>query len=246
MTAIIVQARMGSTRLPGKVLRLIAGKPMFAYQLERLRRVRNASHIVVATTTNATDRAIVDFCEGGQVACVRGSESDVLSRYFEAAERFNAGSIVRITADCPLIDPDLIELAIDTYTQAGGRYDYVSNMIEPTWPYGMAVEVFSFEALADAHREAKDPGEREHVTPFIYWRPQRYAIHSLKMSRDLSHLRWTVDTPEDFELVSRLLTALKPGQTKLEDVLALLGQHPDWSSINDHVKQKAVVPQEEL
>lgn len=244
MIAIIVQARMGSTRLPGKVLKQIAGRPMLDYQIERLRRVQGAQKIVVATTTEAADEPIVDYCRAAGVACTRGSESDVLSRYYEAAQLHGATVVVRVTSDCPLLEPELVDLAIDTFQGHGQAYDYVSNMIEPTWPYGMAVEVFSAAALQEAHREAVAPAEREHVTPFIYWRPQRYRIKSLTMQPNLSALRWTVDTPEDFELVSRLLSALVPTQPnfRIPDVLALLERHPDWSAINSHIQQKTVTP----
>jgi len=238
-TVIIVQARMTSTRLPGKVLLPIAGRPMLAYQLERLRRCARAQRIVIATTINASDDPIVAFCAAENVDCTRGAEHDVLSRYFEAASRFHAGTVVRVTSDCPLIDPALIDRAIATH--AAGDCDYVSNMIEPTWPYGMAVEVFSMRALGEAQAEARDPAEREHVTPFIYWRPDRYRLRSLTMQPDLSAHRWTVDTPEDFELVRRILTTLYPRRPEftMDDVLALLAEHPDWSALNRNVVQKS-------
>lgn len=233
-TAIVVQARMGSTRLPGKVLQDIAGRPMLSYQMERLRRVKRAERIVVATTDQPADDAVERFCQKEKIACVRGSEHDVLARYHLAIERFPADVVVRITADCPLIDPAIVDEAIAAYEP-----DYVSNMLETTYPYGMAVEVFSAQALREAHREAKDPAEREHVTPFIYRHPERYRLRSLTMAPNLSHHRWTVDTPEDFELVSRLLKTLKPHFT-LQDVLAVLDEHPDWCAINAHVEQKAL------
>ena len=225
---------MGSTRLPGKVLKDIAGRPMLFYQMERLRRVKRAERIVVATTDQPADDAVERFCQKEKIACVRGSEHDVLARYHLAIERFPADVVVRITADCPLIDPAIVDEAIAAYEP-----DYVSNMLETTYPYGMAVEVFSAQALREAHREAKDPAEREHVTPFIYRHPERYRLRSLTMAPNLSHHRWTVDTPEDFELVSRLLKTLKPHFT-LQDVLAVLDEHPDWCAINAHVEQKAL------
>ena len=225
---------MGSTRLPGKVLKDIAGRPMLSYQMERLRRVTRAERIVVATTDQPADDAIARFCQKEKIACVRGSEHDVLARYQLAIERFPADIMVRITADCPLIDPAIVDEAIAAYEP-----DYVSNMLEKTYPYGMAVEVFSAQALREAHREAKDPAEREHVTPFIYRHPERYRLKSLTMAPNLSHHRWTVDTPEDFELVSRLLKTLKPHFT-LQDVLAVLDEHPDWCAINPHVEQREV------
>jgi spore coat polysaccharide biosynthesis protein SpsF len=238
--AVIVQARMTSTRLPGKVMMLVAGRPMLSYQIERLRRCRNAARIVVATTTNAADDPIAALCAEEGVDVTRGSEHDVLSRYFEAARRYDATTVVRVTGDCPLIDPQLVDSAIAAYRDADGRFDYVSNMLEPTWPYGMAVEVFSARALAEAHAEARDDAEREHVTPFIYRRPERYRLKSLTMQPNLSHLRWTVDTAEDFELVRRVLETLYPRKPAFEmaDVLALLAEHPDWLAINRHVRQK--------
>ncbi len=225
---------MGSSRLPGKVLKDIAGRPMLAYQMERLRRVKRADRIVVATSDQPADDALERFCQKEKIAYVRGSEDDVLARYYAAIERFPADIVVRITADCPLIDPALVDEAIAAYEP-----DYVSNMLEKTYPLGMAVEVFSAQALREAHREAKDPAEREHVTPFIYRHPERYRLKSLTMAPNLSHHRWTVDTPEDFELVSRLLKTLKPHFT-LQDVLAVLEEHPDWCAINAHVEQKAL------
>lgn len=237
-TLIIVQARMTSTRLPGKVLLPLAGEPMLARLIERLRRVRRANGIVVATTTNATDDPIAALCAQLGVPCHRGSEQDVLSRYADAARLYGADVVVRITADCPLIDPALIDQLIETYEE--GDSDYVSNMLPPTWPYGMAVEVFSAAALAQAHAEATQAAEREHVTPFLYWHPERYRLRNVASPVDLSRHRWTVDTPEDYELVRRLFDHLMPTQPQFiqADVLALLDQHPDWIAINQHVRQK--------
>ena len=165
-TLIIVQARMTSTRLPGKVLLPLAGKPMLSRLVERLRGVRHADGLVIATTLNATDDPISALCEGLGAACHRGSEHDVLSRYADASRLHGGDVVVRITSDCPLIDPMLIDRVIDTYWEGG--CDYVSNMLPPTWPYGMAVEVFSAAALYEANAAATQDSEREHVTPFIY------------------------------------------------------------------------------
>jgi spore coat polysaccharide biosynthesis protein SpsF len=244
-TVIIVQARMTSTRLPGKVLLPIAGRPMLAYQLERLGRARRADRIVVATTTNAADDLIVSAAAECGVSCTRGSEMDVLARFAQAAEELGASAVVRATADCPLIDPAIIDAAIATFYKSPGRYDYVSNMLEPSYPYGMAVEVFSAEALVAANAEAIEAAEREHVTPFIYWRPERFRLRSLKMQPNLSSHRWTVDAGEDFELVSRILEALYPRKPDfcIRDVLELLDQHPDWHAINRRVRQKQLMRQ---
>ena len=237
-TLIIVQARMTSTRLPGKVLLPLADEPMLIRLVERLRRVQRADGIVIATTTNATDDPIAALCAQLGVPCHRGSEHDVLSRYADAARLHGADVVVRITSDCPLIDPALIDQVIATHEEGGS--DYVSNMLPPTWPYGMAVEVFSAAALAQAHAEATQAAEREHVTPFIYWHPERYRLRNVASPVDLCHHRWTVDTPEDYALVSRLfnhLIPIRPNFTQA-DVLALLEAHPDWIAINQHIQQK--------
>ena len=230
---------MGSTRLPGKVLIPIAGRPMLSYQLERLRHCKQVGRIVIATTVLPDDAAIVDFCASEGADYMRGSEQDVLSRYADAARAFGATIVVRITSDCPLIEPGLVDDAITEFQS--GACDYVSNMIKPTWPYGMAVEVMSCEALLQADAEARDPAEREHVTPFLYWRPERYRLKSMTMEPDLSSHRWTVDTPEDFELVSNILTTLYPRRPDftIADVLDVLRENPSWENVNRHVRQKS-------
>jgi spore coat polysaccharide biosynthesis protein SpsF len=238
-TVIIVQARMNSTRLPGKVLLPLGGEPMLARLVERLKRVRRADQIVIATTIHAADDALVALCDQLGVACHRGSELDVLSRYAEAARAHRADVVVRITSDCPLIDPALIDDVIARYQR--GDVECVSNMLPPTWPFGMAVEVFSARALAEAHAEATRAAEREHVTPFLYAHPERYRFRNVASSTDLSAQRWTVDTPEDLELVRCLFDAVYPTHTEftLAELLATMQAHPDWLAINQHVRQKS-------
>lgn len=241
-TVAIVQARMTSSRLPGKVLRPILGRPMLSYQLERMRRAKALDELVVATTINAMDDPIVALCAAEGVKTTRGSELDVLARYQDAASQFHATTIVRLTSDCPLIDPEIIDEAVDAFFAPPARYDLLSNMIEQTYPYGMAVEVMTAEALKAASVEAEEEAEREHVTPFIYWRPERFRLGSMTMTPNLSRHRWTVDTPEDFELVSRIFGRLyeeRPSFT-MKDVLALLAENPDWEQINRHVEQVVV------
>lgn len=240
-TAIIVQARMTSTRLPGKVMLPLAGEPLLMRQVERLRRVRSVDGIVVATTLNATDEPLVALCSELGLPCFRGSEHDVLSRFAGAALRHQVDVVVRVTSDCPLIDPALIDLVVDAYSGTGS--DYVSNMMPPTWPYGMAVEVFSSGALHEACAEATAPAEREHVTPFIYWRPERYRLRNVESPVNLGHHRWTVDTPEDYELVRLLFEQLYPRSPEfsMQDVLSLIDAHPHWFRINQHVQQKSLV-----
>lgn len=231
---------MTSTRLPGKILKQVLGKPLLEYQLERLRRVRLADQIVIATTGNDSDQPIVDFCAQHGISCFRGSENDVLARYHGAATHFEADTVVRITSDCPLIDPAVVEQVIRCYLDRRTELDYVSNCLERTWPRGMDTEVFSCSALHEAFSEATEQAEREHVTPFIYRQPQRYRLENVAAAENLAQHRWTVDTAEDFELVSKLLAALYPAKPdfSLADILDLLKKHPDWAAINAHVEQK--------
>jgi spore coat polysaccharide biosynthesis protein SpsF len=237
-TVIVVQARMGSTRLPGKVLKQVLGKPLLEYLAERLRRVRLADAFAIATTTNSEDAAIVAECERLGVPYTRGPDLDVLARYHEAALAHHADVVVRVTSDCPLIDPAVVDAAIGMY-RAGG-HDYISNALRPGFPLGMAVEVFSAALLEQAAREALAPAEREHVTPFFYLRPERFRVGHLANRRDLSAERWTVDTEQDFALVSRMIEAIadtKPA-AGMDDLVELLDRHPGWRAINASVQQK--------
>ena len=243
-TMAIVQARMTSTRLPGKVLLPILGIPMLSLQLERMRRATSIDGIVIATTVNAADDLIVELCVQYGVAYFRGSENDVLSRYAEAAHAFGIDVVVRVTSDCPLIEPELIDKAVAVFLQAHGDLDYVSNTLQPSFPNGLAVEVFSRQVLDQAHRLAVQHAEREHVTPYIYWRPQEFRLKSLTHSENLSHHRWTVDTPEDFELVSKIygVLYLQDPNFDMKQILQLLDRHPAWMQINGHIAQKVLQP----
>jgi spore coat polysaccharide biosynthesis protein SpsF len=237
-TAIIVQARTTSTRLPGKVLLPLAGRPMLARLLERLAHVRRADLVLVATTTNRTDDPIAELCDAVKVDCFRGSETDVLGRYAGAARACGADTVVRVTSDCPLLDPAVVDEVITAF-QTPPPVQYASNMLEPTYPLGMAVEAFDVAVLREAHAQAIDPAEREHVTPFIYWRPQRYHLRSVRLPHDHTRHRWTVDTAADYELVKLLFETLhahKPAFT-LQDLLDLAEEHPAWEQINQGISQ---------
>jgi spore coat polysaccharide biosynthesis protein SpsF len=211
-TAVIIQARMTSSRLPGKVLRPILGRPMLSFQIERLRRASGFDRMVVATTTNHSDDVVAAFCRAEGLDCFRGSENDVLARYYGAAVELAATTVVRVTSDCPLLDPDVVE------------------------------RVMSFAALSNAHRLARDPIEREHVTPYIYRRPHQFRLASVRMDPDLSDHRWTVDTPEDFALITHILEALYPTNPdfRMAEVVALLDTRPDWRELNRHVRQISI------
>jgi spore coat polysaccharide biosynthesis protein SpsF len=241
-TIIIVQARMTSTRLPGKVLMEVRGKSLLEYQIERLRQVRLADELVIATTTNDTDQPIVELCERLGAAYYRGSEEDVLSRYYEAATQSGADVVVRVTSDCPLIDPGVMDEVIALYINNRDKYDYVSNTLERTYPRGLDTEVFSMAALEKAYNEAREQPEREHVTLFIYRRPEQFPLANSSSATDYSYHRWTVDTPEDFALIKRIFMGLYPVNSRFTwlEVLDLLNENPEWVEINAGVKQKEV------
>jgi spore coat polysaccharide biosynthesis protein SpsF len=236
---LIIQARMNSSRLPGKVLKTVLGKTLLEYQIERLNRVNKADKIIIATTVNPIDDAIIDLCDRLNISTYRGSESDVLSRYAIAAQRFDSQTIVRITSDCPLIDPGLIDRAIEFYQSH--HFDYVSTD-ESLYPRGMDVEIFSSEMLKTAHLNAQKPNEREHVTPYFYQNPDRFSIGTYSENLQATHHRLTVDTPEDFQLIQLLLESLYPKNSKfnLNDILQCLTEHPEWSQINHHIQQKSL------
>jgi spore coat polysaccharide biosynthesis protein SpsF len=236
--AAVVQARMGSTRLPGKVLRPVLGRPLLDYLIQRLRRASRVDEVVVATSTQTADDAIFDYCRQSATTCVRGDEQDVLARYHLAAHTLAADVVVRLTADCPLLDPVVLDRVIERFLV--GDVDYVSNVLVRSYPRGLDTEVFSVAALDAAHVEARDPAEREHVTPFIWLRPDRFRLANVAHELDLSAHRWTVDTEEDFELIRRMLEALRDQglDFDLADCIALLARNPDWRQLNAHVEQR--------
>lgn len=237
---IYVQARMGSTRLPGKVLKPIMGKPLLGYLIERLQQVKEADAFAILTSTNKQDDAIVSLCKDLNVLCYRGPEEDVLERYYRVAKERRPDAIVRITADCPLIDPLIIDQVIKVYRKEWPQWDYVCNVQEHTFPRGMDVEVFSFDALETAALNAADPAEHEHVTPYIYRHREKFQIRNVSSSVNLSKYRLTVDTPEDFHLVQLIFEHLYPSTHVflLQDIVNLLLKHPDWMQINAHIQQK--------
>jgi len=232
MIVAIIQARMGSTRLPGKVLKEVCNRPLLYHVVSRLRHSRKIDRLVVATSIRQPDDDVAAFCEQQSVSCFRGSEDDVLDRYYNAARRYAAETVVRITADCPLIDPVVLDEIIEAYQKTG--CDYASNTLARTYPDGLDVEVFSFEALKKAWQEAILVSEREHVTPYIWKNPDRFKIHQVKEKIDRSSLRWTVDEPEDLEFIRRIYSYLyRPGRIFLmREVLELLEERPELMQIN--------------
>jgi len=232
MVIAIVQARMGSTRLPGKVLQTILEKTVLEHIVERLGCSTLVDKIIVATTKERTDDEIEHLCNRINITCFRGSQDDVLDRFYRAALMFSTDIIVRITADDPLKDPEIVDKAIQIMLE--NDYDYVSNTIEPTYPEGIDVEVFTFAALKKAHQEARRASEREHVTPYIWKNPDKFKIYNFKNGEDFSSLRWTLDTEDDLIFIRKVYAALyKEGQIFLmKDILELIKKEPTFSLIN--------------
>ena len=239
---LIIQGRMAATRLPGKPLKPVLGRPLLAYLIERVQRCKTVDAIVVATTTNSLDGAIAEFCQKNHIACFRGSESDVLDRYLQAARHYKADVIVRVTGDCPLIDPQVIDTVVSYFLQHKPPLDYATNCLERTFPRGMDVEVFSMKSFEKVAKKAKNESEREHVTPYYYRHPELFKLGNVTRETDDSRYRLTVDEEDDFTLIETLLKAIyvdKPHFT-LEDILQVFKQHPEWIKINAHVQQKLV------
>lgn len=237
----IVQARMGSTRLPGKVLHGIAGETMLARVVRRVQQATLLDGVVVATTTREQDQVIVAECARLAVPVFRGDEEDVLDRAYRAAEAHRARVPVRVTADCPLIAPDIIDRVVHEFQERQPEVDYASNVWpRRTFPRGLDVEVMRFDVLERAWREDTDPAWREHVTPYIWRNPSLFRLHGVMDEVDRSHLRWTVDTHEDLAFVRRIYEHLGHDRFSWREVLAVLEEHPEWLEINRHVRQKAL------
>jgi len=232
MILAILQARVSSTRLPGKVLKTILGMPMLLRQIERIKRSKMMDTLLIATSVDPTDDYLEDLCRDNDLECFRGSLNDVLDRFYRAAVPFKPDHIVRLTGDCPLTDPELIDEVISFHLEGG--YDYTSNAVEPTYPDGLDVEVISYASLRLVWQEAILPSHREHVTPFVLQHPKRFSIGSYRSASDLSHLRWTVDEPADFKLISRIYEALYTHNPAFstQDILAYLHDHPELMTLN--------------
>lgn len=237
----IIQARMGSTRLPGKVLLDIAGAPMFERVVKRVQRAHGLDEVVIATTIQPADDIIEQLCVERHWPCFRGSEEDVLDRYYRTACQFRADVVVRITSDCPLIDPEVVDRVIAEFMTNQPAVDYASNTWpRRTFPRGLDTEVIRFDALERAWSEDANPAWREHVTPYIYRNPDLFRIHNVVSEPDYSHMRWTVDTPEDLTLVRLIYERFGHDRFSWREVLAVLEEHPEWLEINRHIQQRAV------
>lgn len=244
---VIIQARMGSTRLPGKVLLDIGGEPMLARVVSRCRQATMVDQVVIATSDDPSDDAIENYCLAQGYPCFRGSLHDVLDRYYQAARQFEASIIVRITADCPLIDPAVIDLVVSALIggEQESKWDFVANRLPPPWkrsyPIGLDVEVCTYSALEKAWKEAKEAHQREHVMPYLYEQEGRFQILVLNHIPDYGDLRWTVDTPEDLALIRQIYSRFDGGDGfSWMEVIELFQHEPALAEINAGVAPKRV------
>ncbi|MCX6809668.1 MAG: glycosyltransferase family protein [Candidatus Berkelbacteria bacterium] len=234
-TLAIIQARMSSTRLPGKVLLDLNGKTVLERVVERVRRSELVDDVVIATTKERADLKIVELAEAIGCKFHRGSTDDVLDRYFQTARKFKPGHIVRITADCPLIDPKIIDLVVSRHLTVGA--DFTSNTIKLTYPDGLDIEVFTLKALEISAKEATLQSEREHLTQFMRKNPERFRGENVYHHIDLSKKRWTLDNSEDYELIKKIYKSLhKEGEIfYMNEILDFLKANPDFEKINSHI-----------
>jgi len=240
-TVAIIQARMGSTRLPGKILKDLMGKTVLQHVIERVQQVKSIDEIIIATTSLDQDDVVVDEAVKRGVNYFRGSENDVLARYYGAAKDNNADIVVRITSDCPLIDPFVTDTIVNFFKD-NKIYDIVTNagsdLSKRTYPRGLDSEIFSFNALEQAYKQADKQYQREHVTPYIYEKSSMKYFY--KNTVDYSKHRWTLDTDEDFELIKEIYRQLYRGEHDfyLQDIISLFAKYPDMININAHIEQK--------
>lgn len=242
MISAIIQARMNSTRLPGKVMMTVNDKPLLSYMCERVRLSRRVEQVIFATTVSPCDSVIADWCRENNVLFYRGSEDDVLNRYYEAAKHFGASIIVRLTSDCPLIDPQAVDNVIDCYQNRFPKVDFVSNTVPLPclYPDGMDVEVFNSELLEKTNREARLPSEREHVT-FYMWKTGKFSAYRLDPPQDFSRYRFTIDYPQDFEVVKTILNHFyrrNPRFTML-DIIEFMAGRPDLRKLQQGIERNA-------
>jgi len=229
---VIIQARMGSTRLPNKIMLNLAGKPVLWHVAKRASLAKNVGGVIIATTENEEDNVIRDFCERDGINYFRGSEDDVLDRYYQCAKHYGICDIVRITADCPLHDPAVIDLVVGEYLKGG--YDYVANTIEYTFPDGMDVEVFSFRALERAWKNAQLISEREHVTPYLR-KQENVRKKNVYSTKGYPVYRLTLDNPEDYELITKIYEGIGKELFGLDEIHDFLQKNPELLKLNQHI-----------
>ncbi len=244
----LIQARMSSSRLPGKVLKDIAGKPMLTRVIERASRAACLDLAAVATTNDPADDVLAEFCTANGYAFSRGSQFDVLDRFYQAALQFDAGVVVRITADCPVIDPGIIDQVVEQFFESGA--DFAANRLPPpfhrTYPIGLDTEVCTFAALEQAWREARLPYQREHVMPYLYDTPGRFKVQVVNTEPDYGHLRWTVDTAEDLEVLRRVYAHFAPRDDfSYQELLDYYLSEPELQQMNAGIQHKTMTEVDE-
>ncbi|TKJ17321.1 acylneuraminate cytidylyltransferase [Candidatus Woesearchaeota archaeon B3_Woes] len=229
----IIQARMGSSRLPGKMMKLINNKPIIWHVINNVKTVKSINSIVIATSTEKNNDILIEEVKKYGVDVFVGSENDVLDRYYQAAKTFKADVIVRITADCPLIDSEVVERVIEVFKE--NKCDYASNTLPPSYPDGLDVEVFSFDTLEKTWKEAKQESEREHVTSYmkVGKNESKFKKINIKNKEDLSHIRLTLDYEEDFNLIKEIIERINKNQIHLSDILELIKKDPRLLNINN-------------
>lgn len=237
----IIQARCGSTRFPNKVFADIDGKPLLWHSVNRLHAAKNIDEVIIATTVNNKDDQIEKWCKENDVKCYRGSEDDVLNRYYSASKAFPSDVVVRITSDDPFKEPTVIDQVIAKLLT--GDYDLVTNNFPPSFPEGFDCEAFTFKALEEAETTTKDSYEREHVTQYFYHNPDKFRIGNVKNEENLSHFRWTIDKDEDIEMVRAVYAHRNPankGILLMNEILDIIEKNPEIPSINSTVERSAM------
>lgn len=238
-TIAIIQARMSSTRLPKKVLKKINGKPMLRYLLDRLLKSKYINKIIVATSTDKSDDILYKFCNTYHIEVFRGSLNNVLDRFYQTAIIYKADIVIRITADCPFIDPKLLDKGIASFLKK--KPDYLSNIIKRTYPRGFDFEIMSFKTLKNAFLNAKNEFEREHVTPYIYkTNPEKFKLYNIRQKSDYSKYQLTVDTIEDFDLIEILITKFRAHLLDYKKIINIMIKNPKLSLINQKIRRKTI------
>jgi len=233
---VMIQARIDSTRFPKKTLAKIDNKPMIWHVINRVKKIKSVEQIALITTRKKSDKILLKIAEDNGIIGFSGDVHDLLSRHYHCALKINADPIIRITSDCPLTDPKLVEKILQYYLE--NDYDYVTNTIDPTFPDGLDVEIFSFKALQKAYRYARLSSEREHIFPYFTKNPKKFRLYNFENSQNLSHLRWTVDQKEDLKLIRRIYSLMKPKSVfSMTEVLKLLKKNPELLNINKKIKR---------
>lgn len=235
MIAAIIQARMGSTRFPNKMVEKIGGKPLISLVIDRVNKSKLIEKLILATTTKKDDDVLIQIAIEKNIGFFKGSENDVLDRFYNAAKYYKVDTIVRITGDCPFIDPIVIDQVIELYLES--KSDYASNIKPPTFPDGLDVEVFSFISLEKAWKEAKLKSEREHVTPYIWKNDKLFKIVNLFNKKDLSNIRLTIDEKEDLVLIKEIIKYIDIEDFTLEDIILTIENNPSMLEINNKLKR---------